>query len=146
MKCIFDQNHGFCWFELRTAVMVHRKRHFPLPFCHSSGLLPFSITLLAQEELQIFQQAFRNHCEATQGIPSERESLDFTSLLLLMLTETRHTDSKKDQKPIATSPMCHHNCAVRFQGTSAQCHHRDSLTCSPLQEILLRKALTTPTF
>lgn len=30
--------------------MVHSKRDFPSLLCHSSGLLPFSIALLVQEE------------------------------------------------------------------------------------------------
>jgi len=34
--------------------MVHNKRHFPSLLCHDSGLLLFSVALLAQEELWTF--------------------------------------------------------------------------------------------
>lgn len=126
--------------------MVHSKKYFPSLLCHSSGLLPFSITLLAQEELQIFPN--KQLLEITAKPPKaflQKGGVWISPVPLLLLT-LRHADSKKDQKPMATSPVCHHNCAVSFQGTSAQCQHRDSPTHSPLQKVLLGKALTTPTF
>lgn len=41
------------WLQRRPELLVHSKSHFPPLQCCRSELLPFSITLFAQDELQI---------------------------------------------------------------------------------------------
>lgn len=96
--------------------MVHSKRCFPSLLCHSSGWMPFSITLLAQEEPPIFPK--KQFLEITAKPPKvflQKGGVWILPVSLLMST-LRHTDSKKDEKPTATPPMCHHNYAMSFQG------------------------------
>lgn len=133
MKCILtslsDQNHRFCWLELRTELTVHSKRHFPFLLCHNPGLLPFSIPLLAQEELWIFPD--KQFLGSTAQPPKAflQKGRVWISPVPLLMLALGHADSKTDQKAMATSPVCHHDCVVSSQGTSAQCHHGDSPTC-----------------
>lgn len=83
----------------------------PSLLCHSSVLLPFSITLFAHEELQIFPN--KQLLEITAKPPKTflQKGGGWISPVSLLVLTLRHADFKKDQKPMATSPMCH-NCGT----------------------------------
>lgn len=102
-----DQNHRFCWLELKAELTVHSKRRLPSLLWHSSVLLPFGITLFAQEELQIFPNQQFLQIAAKPPKASLQKGGGWISPVTPLVLTLRRADCKTDQKPTATSPVCH---------------------------------------